>query len=163
MGNYIIRRISKNDNEALAIIIRNAFHDFDAPTCGTVYEDPATDNLYNLFKTPGSACWVAEEGAEVLGCCGIFPTENLPKGCAELVKFYLAASARGKGVGRALMDQCILTAKELGYQQIYIESLPQFSTAVGMYERMGFVSIDRPLGNSGHTGCNIWMVKELEP
>jgi putative acetyltransferase len=159
--NHIIRPIKSNDNKALATIIRNAFKDFNASTRGTVYEDPTTDNLYTLFQTAGSICWVAQEGENILGSCGIFPTENLPDGCAELVKLYLAANARGKGIGKALMLQCILSAKEMGYKQLYIESLPQFGTAVGMYERMGFVFIKHPLGNSGHSGCNIWMIKDL--
>jgi len=32
---------------------------------------------------------------------------------------------------------------------------------VGMYQKLGFKNIDKPLGNSGHFGCNIWMIKEL--
>ena len=162
MNNFQTRQIKESDNAQLAAIIRNAFHDFNAPTAGTVYEDPTTDNLYNLFQKDGAVCWVAEDGGEVVGCCGIYPTANLPGGCVELVKFYLAANARGKGIGRALMGKCIESAKQKGYDQIYIESLPQFSTAVGMYKRMGFESISHPLGNSGHTGCNIWMVKKLD-
>lgn len=156
-----IRQIKETDNTSLAEIIRQAFHDFDAPTRGTVYEDPTTDNLFALFAKDGSICWVAETEEGIAGCCGLYPTPNLPQGCVELVKFYLASSARGKGIGKALMQQCLQSARELGYTQIYIESLPQFSTAVGMYEKLGFEHIPESLGNSGHTGCTIWMVKKL--
>jgi len=45
----VIRSVQQTDNEILAKIIRQCFHDFKAPTAGTVYEDPATDNLYDLF------------------------------------------------------------------------------------------------------------------
>lgn len=161
MKNFDIRKIQQSDNAALAKIIRSAFHDYNAPTCGTVYEDPTTDDLYELFKEPKSVCWVAEMDNEIAGCCGIFPTPGLPERCAELVKFYLSANARGKGIGKMLMENCMSSAKELKFNKIYIESLPQFSKAVNIYEKQGFHFIDHPLGKSGHTGCNIWMIKEL--
>jgi len=45
--------------------------------------------LFNLFTTAGACYFVAELGDKIVGGCGIYPTPNLPKGCAELVKFYL--------------------------------------------------------------------------
>lgn len=156
-----IRKIQKSDNYELAAIIRSCFHDFNVSTAETVYEDPTTDHLFELFKTEKSALFVAEENGILLGCCGIFPTEGLPENYAELVKFYLNKSARGKGIGRQLMEASINFAKETGYKSIYIESLPEFSTAVSIYEKQGFNYLEKPLGNSGHSGCNLWMLKDL--
>jgi len=156
-----IRKIQESDNQILAKIIRSCFHDFKVSTCGTVYEDPTTDNLYELFTAPKSALFVAEVDGEIAGCCGIFPTEGLPKNCAELVKFYLDKNARGKGLGKLLMEKNIEFAREAGYKSIYIESLPEFSTAVSIYEKQGFRYLEKPLGNSGHSGCNLWMLKDL--
>ncbi|KJF44863.1 GNAT family N-acetyltransferase [Draconibacterium sediminis] len=156
-----IRKVQKSDNKQLADLIRAAFIEYDAPRQGTVFSDPTTDNLYELFQNEKSVLWVAEKDGEILGCCGIYPTVGLPKGCAELVKFYLLAKARGKGLGTVLMEQSIESAKELDYSEIYIETLPEFDNAVGMYERAGFEQLDKPLGDSGHTGCDIWMIKKL--
>ncbi|RZJ42507.1 MAG: N-acetyltransferase [Chryseobacterium sp.] len=73
-----IREIKNGDNAILAKIIRTSFHDFEVScTDGTVYSDPTTDDLYSLFRTDKSALFVAEEDGQILGCCGIFPTENL--------------------------------------------------------------------------------------
>ncbi|WP_372651810.1 GNAT family N-acetyltransferase [Draconibacterium sp.] len=156
-----IRKVQKSDNKQLADLIRAAFIEYDAPRQGTVFSDPTTDNLYELFQNEKSVLWVAEKDGDVLGCCGIYPTVGLPKGCAELVKFYLLEKARGKGLGTVLMEQSIESAKELGYSEIYIETLPEFDNAVGMYERAGFEQLEKPLGDSGHTGCDIWMIKKL--
>lgn len=134
----IIRPIQQSDNKSLATIIRRCFHDFGAPTAGTVYEDPTTDDLFSLFTKEKSLCWVAEAHGKMLGCCSLFPEYELPEGTVELVKFYLAASARGKGIGKALMENTIGSAREFGYQSIYIESLPEFSIAVSLYEKYGF-------------------------
>ena len=48
-----------------------------------------------------------------------------------------------------------------GYSQIYLESIPEFSTAVSIYEKQGFQYLNQPLGNTGHDGCNLWMLKEM--
>ena len=156
-----IRPIQPSDNEPLATLIRQVFREFKIDKPGTVYTDPTTDALYELFQQPASAYFVAEEDGTILGGCGVYPTEGLPEGCAELVKFYLAAEARGKGVGNQLMQQSIATARELGYKQLYLESFPELARAVSMYEKAGFRRVSHALGNSGHYACNIWMLKDL--
>jgi len=159
----IIRNNRKEDNETLAKIIRASFEDFEVKsTCGTVYTDPTTDDLFSLFQTEKSALFVAEENGTILGCCGIFPTDNLPENTTELVKFYLTKEARGKGIGKLLMEKSVEKAKELGYQQVYLESLPEFSKAVSIYEKQGFQYLTKALGDSGHSGCNLWMIKNLD-
>lgn len=157
----IIRNIQQSDNKKLAEIIRTTLTEFKANKPGTVFFDSTTDNLFELFKTVDSVYFVAEYNNEIIGGCGIFPTPNLPAGCAELVKLYLSAESRGKGAGKKLMEKCFESAKEMGYKQIYLESLPELKTAVGLYLKTGFLQLNKPLGNSGHFGCNIWMLKDL--
>lgn len=159
--NLIIRKVALKDNLLLATMIRRVFEEFDAPRINTVYSDPKTNNLYGLFQNERSVLWVAEVDGKASGCCGIYPTEGLEKGCAELSKFYLDKSIRGKGIGKTLMMRCIQSAKKMNYKKLYLESMPQFADAVSMYEKYGFIKIDHALGNSGHTSCNIWMVKDI--
>ena len=52
-------------------------------------------------------------------------------------------------------------AKEHGFTQLYIESFPEFSKAVSLYEKFGFRHIPHALGNSGHPAVTIWMVKDI--
>lgn len=159
--NLTIRPIQPEDNKQVAQVIRESLEDFGANKPGTAYFDPTTDDLFALFQTPNSAYYVALIDDKIVGGSGIYPTDNLPKGCTELVKIYLHKSARGKGIGKALMQKCFDVAKQTNYQQIYLESMPELAIAVGMYQKLGFKSLDKPLGNSGHFGCDIWMVKEL--
>jgi len=97
----------------------------------------------------------------VLGGCGYFPTEELPAGYAELVKFYFSPKLRGKGMGRKLIHKVTESARAAGYHYLYIESFPEFSHAVSMYEKNGFQHLPSRLGNSGHTATTIHMLKEL--
>ncbi len=157
----MLRQIQPGDNESLATIIRSVLAEFNANKPGTVYFDPTTDDLHTLFRVQRSAYFVAEEDGKIIGGAGVYPTEALPAGYCELVKIYLLPQARGKGIGKALVEKCFETAKRLGYTGMYLESMPELKTAVGLYERCGFTHLQGPLGNSGHFGCNIWMVKTL--
>ena len=156
-----IRNIEPSDNVAIAAVIRNALAEFGANKPGTVFFDPTTDHLFELFKAPGSVYYVAEKNGIILGGCGIFPTEALPEKTCELVKLYLDINARGTGLGKALLLKAMDWAKNNGYEQVYLESMPELSKAVSIYEKVGFEKLNQALGNSGHDGCDIWMLKKL--
>jgi len=59
------------------------------------------------------------------------------------------------------MEKCIDSARQMGYSQLYLESLPELGKAVSMYIKSGFKQITHSMGNSGHFGCTIWMLKDL--
>lgn len=155
------RPIEITDNQTLAKIIRSGIEEFDIPRNGTAYTDPTTDDLFQLFQSENSFYYVAVENDEILGGCGIFPTQNLPENCAELVRFFLTQKARNKGIGKKLMLKCIDLAQEFGYNTIYLESFPEMKKAISLYEKLNFEYLNNPLGNSGHYACNIWMLKRL--
>lgn len=161
MNDFTIRTIEPGDNKALATIIRDTLAEFKANKPGTVYFDETTDHLSEVFKTGRSIYFVAELQGEITGGSGIYPTANLPEGTCELVKLYLSPKARGKGLGKLLMEKCIAAAKEMGYQKIYLETMPELTIAIPMYEKMGFAYLPAAQGSSGHTGCDVWMIKEL--
>ncbi len=161
MDTISIRLIEQADNAPLANIIRSALTEFNANKPGTVYFDESTDHLYELFQIAKGIYHVAVVNNQVAGGAGIYPTEGLAPDTCELVKMYLSPIARGKGVGKLLMQECLNTAKQAGYKKIYLETMPELIVAVPMYEKSGFTYLKNPLGNSGHTGCGIWMIKWL--
>ena len=157
-----IRPIEPQDNAAIAAIIRTALTEFGANKPGTVYFDESTDHLFELFSsTTNSIYFIALQNDTIIGGAGIYPTTNLPNATCELVKMYLAKEARGLGLGRMMIDRCMIAAKQIGYQKIYLETMPELKKAVSVYEKFGFEYLDAPLGNSGHSGCDIWMLKTL--
>ena len=156
-----IRLIEQADNTALAMIIRNALTEFNADKPGTVYFDDSTDHLYELFQQQQGVYNVAVFNELVVGGAGIIHTTGLAADTCELVKLYLSPEVRGKGIGKALMERCIDAAKKAGYKKVYLETMPELIAAIPMYEQFGFTYLSGPLGNSGHTGCDIWMIKLL--
>lgn len=162
MEAVFIRHIKQEDNAALALIIRRALEEFGANKPGTVYYDASTDQLFELFRSaPAGEYFVAEKDGQVLGGAGIFPTDALPPGTCELVKMYLSPDARGLGLGRTLIDKCLTAAKAKGFSQVYLESMPELTKAIGIYEQFGFQYLSAPMGNSGHCGCGVWMLKSI--
>jgi putative acetyltransferase len=159
MQNINIRKIQPADNEVLAKIVRASLAEFGANKPGTVYYDSTTDHLYELFQEPGSMYYVAEQNGKVVGGAGIFPTEGLPQGTCELVKMYLQKQVRGQGLGKLLIDKVLEFAKGFGYTNVYLETMPELRKAVSVYEKFGFTYLTGPLGNSGHFGCDVWMLK----
>jgi putative acetyltransferase len=162
MQKILIRTIHKDDNKKLAGIIRDTLTEFKANKPGTVYFDETTDHLSEVFKTSGSVYFVAELDGKIIGGGGVYPTANLPDGTCELVKLYLSNKARGKGIGKLLLEKCMAAAKELGYKKIYLETMPELTVAIPMYEKMGFTYLQAAQGSSGHMGCDVWMMKDLD-
>lgn len=156
-----IRRLRHEDNAEIALIIRSVLAEFKANKPGTVYYDPTTDDLFSLFSDAQCEYWIAEYDGKIVGGAGIYSTAGLPVGCCELVKLYLLPEARGKGLGKQLIQQCFTSAKRLGFNKVYLETMPELKMAMGLYEHCGFNYLTGPLGNSGHFGCDLWMLKEL--
>ena len=159
--NTILRPIEEKDNAAIAAIIRAVLTEFNAAKCGTVYYDPTTDDLFHLFKKEKAAYFIAEQNGKVVGGCGVYPTAGLPESCCELVKLYLLPEARKAGLGKRLIEESIVAAKSFGYTKMYLESLPELTSAVSLYEKLGFTYLSSALGDSKHFGCSLWMIKEL--
>lgn len=157
----LIRPIEAHDNKAIAAIIRAVLTEFGAAKQGTVYYDPTTDDLFHLFTKEKSAYFIAEADNKIVGGCGVYPTEGLPDGCCELVKLYLLPEVRKAGLGKRLIEESIAVAKQFGYTKMYLESMPELTKAVSLYERLGFTYLPSALGNSQHFGCDVWMIKQL--
>jgi putative acetyltransferase len=156
-----IRTIEEKDNAALAKLIRSTLKEFGANHPGTVYYDESTDYLFEVFQNAGSIYYVAEVNDEIVGGGGIYPTQGLPYDTCELVKMYLSPKVRGIGLGKLLIQKCIDFAREAGYKNIYLETMPELKQALKTYEKFGFEYIDHAIGNSGHFGCELWMLKKL--
>ena len=161
MNKIIIRTIQPADNPFLSKIVKDTLAEFGANHPGTVYYDATTDALYELFQKKGAAYFVAELNEEIVGGGGIYPTDGLPNDTCELVKMYLLPNARGTGLGKTLIEKSLAFAKETGYENVYLETMPELKQALKVYVKFGFEYLKEPMGNSGHTGCSLWIIKRF--
>lgn len=159
---FIIRPIASNDNAQIAEVIRSVLVEHNAARQGTVYSDPTTDFLSDVFKEQGSGYYVVEFNGRIVGGCGFFPTKGLPDGFVELVKLYVLKEYRGHGLGKFLIELCSSEATKVGYKNLYLETMPELGKAIRLYEQSGFEMLERSLGESGHFSCTIWANKSLK-
>ena len=156
-----IRKIQPQDNPHIAALIRQVLIEHDAPKVGTAYADISLDMLSEVYSVPNSVYYIVEAQGKVIGGCGIALLENGDTTICELQKMYFAPEARRTGLASQLLQKCLDAAKGFGYSQCYLETLPNMEAAQKLYAKFGFTYLDMPLGNTGHSSCPVWMIKNL--
>lgn len=157
----MIRPIQKQDNLQIADVIRKVLIEFNVPKVGTAYADPELDCMFETYSQPKSMYFVVEKDGMIIGGAGVSRLANQTEMICELQKMYFLPETRGLGIGIQMMQQCLETAREFGYQKCYLETMPYMEAAQKLYKKVGFDYICAPMGNTGHTSCPIWMLKEL--
>ncbi|MEC8884128.1 MAG: GNAT family N-acetyltransferase [Bacteroidota bacterium] len=154
-----IRAVEAADNKELANLLRSILIEMGVPKVGTAYADTALDCMYETYDVDQAEYFVIEEDGTLLGGAGIAPLANYKGPVCELQKMYISASLRGKGVGQRLMNTCLEFAKNQGFEQVYIETMPYMEAAQKLYKKSGFEYIDGPMGCTGHSACPVHMLK----
>lgn len=157
----VIRPIEAKDNADVAKMIRQVLVEQGAPKVGTAYEDKTLDQLFESFQKPRSAYFVLLVDDVILGSAGIAPLDNGDASVCELQKMYFAPEARGRGLGKQMMQECLAFAKAQNFSTCYIETLPVMEAAQKLYLKSGFKYIPQRLGDTGHHSCTVFMKKEL--
>ena len=161
MNNIIIREIQKEDNGQIAAVIRNVLIEHNVPKVGTAYADPQLDFMFETYNNPKAVYFVIENEGKIIGGAGISQLENSDSSVCELQKMYFLPEARGLGLGTQLMESCLQSAKDFGYSDCYLETMPYMEAAQKLYKKVGFDYHCAPMGNTGHTSCPVWMLKKL--
>jgi len=158
-----IRLIKPTDNTAVRQLILDVLAEFGCVGPGFASNDPELANLYGAYQQQGRFWVLVDETNTVVGCGGysrLKGTENDQQIC-EMQKLYFLPHARGGGMGRQLVNLITNDATKAGYRYMYIETVPQMTQAVSFYNKLGFQMLSSPLGNTGHCGCSIHMMKAL--
>jgi GNAT superfamily N-acetyltransferase len=105
--------------------------------------------LPGIYGPPSGEIILAKRGDHVLGCIAIKPLE--PPHMCEIKRLFVREQVRGIGVGKALVEAAIQTARDLGYREIKLDTLPQMQGAIALYQACGFVPIP-PYGSHPYPG-----------
>ena len=158
---YIIREIEPRDNNQIKTIVQQVILEMGAPKVGTAYEDEALEDMYTTYQKDYSVYFVVESNGVVLGGGGVSQLDGFDKDTCELQKMYFLNDIRGKGLVAQIIEKCMVRAKEFGFKQCYLETMPYMTAAQKLYKKNGFKQINAPMGNTCHYSCDVWMIRKL--
>ena len=160
-NNMLIREIQQQDNPKIATAIREVLLEFGVPKIGTTYADEALNIMTETYSGDRKKFFVIASGNNIYGGAGISQLDNYDGNVCELQKMYFKPEARGIGLGSKMMEKCLDFAKSAGFEKCYLETMPYMDDARKLYRKVGFTSIDEPMGDTGHYQCSVWMIKDL--
>lgn len=158
----VIREIQPADDPVIATVIRTVLEEYGVNRPGTAYFDDSLNHMSEFYRVENSTYLVCLADGKIIGGAGVYPTEGLRAGTCELVKMYLLPEARGRGWGKALIEECIDFARQKDYTCMYLETMPELKAAVRVYEKLGFTLLPHALGNTGHFACTIRMSRRID-
>jgi putative acetyltransferase len=161
-GEPTLRPIRPEDDAAVAAIIRAVMTDFACTGPGYAIHDTEVDTMSQVYRPPRAAYYVVETDGRVIGGGGFGPLAGCDTDTCELRKMYFLPEARGRGLGRALLERCLGSARESGFRRMYLETTARMTEARALYEKLRFTRLPGPLGATGHHGCDAWYLRELK-
>lgn len=143
-------------------IIKEVGKEYGAVGDGFGPSDAEVAEMSKHYCDPSASLYmVAIIEGSIVGGCGIAGF-NGSRDICELRKLFLLRESRGLGVGKALVSECLEYARQKGYKTCYLDTLSSMKSAIALYEKFGFVHLERPLEGTIHNGCDVWMLKKLQ-
>jgi len=122
---------------AAGLAIDMCFQDFDREL----------KTLPGKYAPPDGRLLLAYAAEDLVGCIAL---RKLDDHTCEMKRLFLRPAFRGKGYGRQMIDELIEAAREIGYERMWLDSLPgKMDAAIALYRELGFREIpayyDNPL------------------
>ena len=141
-----IRAARPTDRGTIARLTLAAYREY-----ATIMEPSAWNALdgavrASLVDDTGVTRLVAELDGEIVGSAALYAPASAPYGSLassatwpEVRLVAVAPSARGRGVARALVDECVVLARAAGASVLGLHTSRSMRAAMRLYEGMGFV------------------------
>lgn len=140
-----VRNAGVADLDQVSLLIRDAYQEYQANCSPEVWERYAWDIMDVRSRFETSELIVAENSGGLVGAVTFYPNTPLsdqgewPAGWTGIRLLAVHPDARGMGVGRALMDECLRRSRLREATALGLHTTELMSVAQRMYERMGFV------------------------
>jgi putative acetyltransferase len=95
--------------------------------------------LHTVYKPPAGCIILAKEDEQVSGCIALKP---IGEGVCEMKRLYVRPSARGKALGKQLVEELIVFAKKAGYKTMKLDTISSLKEAISLYQSKGFVKTE---------------------
>ncbi len=158
---FTLREIRPADDRAVGTLLRRVMAEYGCTGPGFAVHDPEVAKISQAYERARHAYLVLVRRGRIVGGAGFGPLAGGDRGVCELRKMYFLPEARGLGLGRSTLEQVMERARREGFRRIYLETLASMTEARRLYESAGFRRLARPLGNTGHFGCDAWYGRDL--
>ena len=149
-----LRNYKKGDETEIFKLVATVLKEYglETNTCST---DADLVDIEKSYVENGGIFKILKDGNKIIGSYGLYKTDT--QSC-ELRKMYLYSVYRGRGLGRKMLQDAFIQAKELGFKTILLETNSVLVEAKHLYLKYGFVEIT-PTHLSDR--CDIAMKKTL--
>jgi putative acetyltransferase len=121
--------------------------------------DTDIDDVENSYFRNGGYFELSEVEGIPVGTWGLFPIDD---SSCELRKMYLRQSARGRGLGKKMMERALKKARDLGFKRIELETASVLKEAIRMYEQYGFKPVRRShLASRCDQAYELWLEPQI--
>ena len=101
--------------------------------------DDELDHLEAKYGLPEGRLYLLFCEGKAAGCIGL---RKIDERSCEMKRLYVRPEFRGRGLGTVLVEKIIQDAKDIGYSQILLDTLPFLQSAIRMYCSFGFYEIE---------------------
>lgn len=169
VNKFSIREITPVDNVEIKNIILEVSEEYKTydpksnSGAGSGAGDPELNDIYSTYQELGAKYWVIEDvtNSQIVGGGGYKKLKG-SEDIVEMQKLFLIPEARGHGLAKKIIELILQHAKDDGYIKMYLETASQMKEAINLYEKFDFKRLEKPLGNTGHFQCSVFMSKELK-
>ena len=164
-----VRPATSADALPVTLLSRQSFHDtfaaFNTKEDMDLFmaDSFSEEKLLSEFDEPAHLFLVAEENNALLGYAKLVKDAThdglLPPPAIEISRIYAAKTAIGKGVGKALMQACLQTAKDQHYSTIWLGVWEKNERAIAFYQQFGFKKFAEHPFVLGHDVQTDWLMK----
>lgn len=121
------RRVLREYGASLGVDL--AFQSFEAEVA----------SLDQAYGRPGEVFLLAQVDGAVAGCGAVrlLPDADRPNAC-EMRRLYVCPAFRRFGLGRALAEALMQSAREAGFSSMYLDTLSDMAAARELYASLGF-------------------------
>ena len=142
-----IRDARVDELDQVALLIHDAYLEYQASFPPEAWESYARDMMDVRGRLDSSELIVVEHAGGLVGAVTFYPNasqseqEGWPPGWTGVRLLAVHPDARGLGIGRALMDECLRRSRQRAAGTLGLHTTELMAVARGMYERMGFVRV----------------------
>lgn len=131
----IIRNAQAGDEAAVQNLVFSILREY-----GLKPDPDGTDadlrDLVGGYESRGGMFRIlAGDDGQILGCGGLYPLSSEE---VEIRKMYLSPTQRGQGLGKRMLTDLIVNARQLGFQKISLETASVLKEAIQLYKSFGF-------------------------